>query len=104
MTPTREEMRRALEARHGAELQARFDAGRVAVCGLGGLGSNAAIALARAGVGHLHLIDFDRVDLSNLKPPAVHGGPAGTVQDRRPAGPPWDRSPPIAPSGPTPSG
>ena len=53
MTPTREEMRRALEARHGAELQARFDAGRVAVCGLGGLGSNAAIALARAGVGQL---------------------------------------------------
>ena len=29
-------------------------------------GSNIAIALARAGVGHLHLIDFDRVDISNL--------------------------------------
>lgn len=66
MTPSREEMRQALAARHGADLQARFDAGRVAVCGLGGLGSNVAIALARAGVGHLHLIDFDRVDLGNL--------------------------------------
>ena len=66
MIPTREEMHRALQERHGAELQARFDAGRVAVCGLGGLGSNVAIALARAGVGRLHLIDFDRVDLTNL--------------------------------------
>ena len=77
MTPTREEMRRALEARHGAELQARFDAGRVAVCGLGGLGSNVAIALARAGVGHLHLIDFDRVDLSNLNRQQYTAGQLG---------------------------
>lgn len=66
MIPTREEMHRVLVERHGAALQARFDAGRVAVCGLGGLGSNVAIALARAGVGHLHLMDFDRVDVSNL--------------------------------------
>ena len=66
MVPTREEMYRALEERHGQALQARFDAGRVAVCGLGGLGSNVAIALARAGVGTLHLIDFDKVDLTNL--------------------------------------
>ena len=66
MIPTREEMHRALEERHGKELQSRFDAGRVAVCGLGGLGSNIALLLARAGVGRLHLIDFDRVDLSNL--------------------------------------
>ena len=38
----------------------------VAICGLGGLGSNIAIALARAGVGKLILIDFDRVDITNL--------------------------------------
>jgi len=38
----------------------------VAICGLGGLGSNIAVALARAGVGKLILIDFDKVDSSNL--------------------------------------
>lgn len=66
MVPTREEMCAALAARHGKELQARFWAAAVAVCGLGGLGSNIAIALARAGIGKLVLIDFDRVDVTNL--------------------------------------
>ncbi|MBR6580785.1 MAG: sulfur carrier protein ThiS adenylyltransferase ThiF [Ruminococcus sp.] len=56
----------ALEMRHGAELQQKFSSACVAVCGLGGLGSNTAISLARAGVGTLHLIDFDKVDISNL--------------------------------------
>lgn len=64
--PSREVMREALNIRHGEELQNKISAARVAVCGLGGLGSNIAIALARAGVGHLHLIDFDRVNLTNL--------------------------------------
>ncbi len=66
MLPSREEWLAALEARHGKEAQARFSAATVAVCGLGGLGSNVAIALARAGVGKLILLDFDRVDLTNL--------------------------------------
>lgn len=64
--PSREVMREALNIRHGEDLQNKISAARVAVCGLGGLGSNIAIALARAGVGHLHLIDFDLVDLTNL--------------------------------------
>ena len=64
--PSEEEMRRVLRARHGEEMQDRFDTASVAVCGLGGLGSNVAIALARAGVGRLILIDFDKVDVSNL--------------------------------------
>ena len=64
--PSREVMREAMNIRHGEDLQNKISAARVAVCGLGGLGSNIAIALARAGVGHLHLIDFDRVDLTNL--------------------------------------
>lgn len=66
MIPTREEFYKALCDRHGEALQAKISAARVAVCGLGGLGSNIAIALARAGVGKLHLIDFDRVDMTNL--------------------------------------
>jgi len=64
--PTKEEMYAALEERHGAELQRKLSEASVAVCGLGGLGSNIAIALARAGVGKLHIMDFDRVDISNL--------------------------------------
>ena len=64
--PSKQELDNALIARHGSELHARLSNATVAICGLGGLGSNIAIALARAGVGHLHLIDFDRVDISNL--------------------------------------
>ena len=64
--PTKEEILLALEERHGKELQSKFSNASVSICGLGGLGSNIAIALARAGVGNLYLIDFDRVELSNL--------------------------------------
>jgi len=66
MIPTKEEWIRALEVRHGKTLQQRFSAAAVAVCGLGGLGSHIAFALARAGIGKLILIDFDQVDITNL--------------------------------------
>ena len=66
MVPTKEEMLAAFENRHGKELQQKFSNATVAVCGLGGLGSNISIALARAGIGRLILTDFDRVDVSNL--------------------------------------
>ena len=66
MIPTKEEWNNALEERHGKELHTAFSSATVAVCGLGGLGSNIAIALARAGIGKLILIDFDRVDITNL--------------------------------------
>ena len=64
--PGKEEWQQILEARHGKALQEKFSKATVAICGLGGLGSNIAIALARAGIGKLILIDFDRVDISNL--------------------------------------
>ena len=66
MIPTKEEWIKALTERHGKELQQAFSTAVVAICGLGGLGSNIAIALARAGIGKLILIDFDRVDITNL--------------------------------------
>ena len=66
MLPTKEEWIKALTERHGEELQKSFSSTTVAICGLGGLGSNIAIALARAGIGKLILIDFDRVDITNL--------------------------------------
>ena len=65
-TPSREEMLAALEKRQGVEAVRKLQAATVAVCGLGGLGSNIAISLARAGVGKLILVDFDRVDVTNL--------------------------------------
>ncbi len=66
MFPTRDEWCSILKARHGEALQQRFAAATVAICGLGGLGSHIAVSLARAGIGKLILIDFDRVELSNL--------------------------------------
>ena len=39
---------------------------RVCILGLGGLGSNVAVLLARAGIGSLKLVDFDIVEASNL--------------------------------------
>ena len=66
LIPTKEDWNKALCERHGEELQKIFFNATVAICGLGGLGSNIAIALARAGIGKLILIDFDRVDITNL--------------------------------------
>ena len=66
MLPTKEEWIKALTERHGKELHRAFASATVAVCGLGGLGSNIAIHLARAGIGKLILCDFDRVDITNL--------------------------------------
>ncbi len=66
MIPSKKEWMDALVARHGVEIHKRFSSATVAVCGLGGLGSNIAVALARAGIGKLLLIDFDCVDITNL--------------------------------------
>ncbi|MBN1676382.1 MAG: tRNA threonylcarbamoyladenosine dehydratase [Kiritimatiellae bacterium] len=50
----------------GAEACARLRAARVVVAGLGGVGSYAAEALARMGVGQLRIVDFDTVKPSNV--------------------------------------
>lgn len=63
---SKEEIYAALNERHSPEIQTVLSAGNVAIAGLGGLGSNVAYSLTRIGVGHLHLIDFDVVDVTNL--------------------------------------
>eukprot|EP01017_Pseudomicrothorax_dubius_P042786 TRINITY_DN7030_c0_g1_i1.p1 TRINITY_DN7030_c0_g1~~TRINITY_DN7030_c0_g1_i1.p1 ORF type:complete len:175 (+),score=45.97 TRINITY_DN7030_c0_g1_i1:248-772(+) len=50
----------------GEESQGRVCAAFVIVVGVGGVGSHVAASLARSGVGHLRVIDFDRVTLSSL--------------------------------------
>ena len=66
LIPTKKEWYAALSERQGEKIQNTFESATVAICGLGGLGSNITFALARAGVGKLILIDFDSVDITNL--------------------------------------
>ena len=63
---TKEEGTEALVSRHGKSRQERFARGRVVICGLGGLGSRVAELLTRAGVGYLRLVDFDKLEPTNL--------------------------------------
>ena len=56
-----------------AEGQIRLAEASVLIIGVGGLGSAVSIYLTAAGVGSLVLVDFDKVDLSNLQRQIVHG-------------------------------
>lgn len=59
--------------------QLRLKDSRVLIVGLGGLGAPVALYLAAAGVGELHLADFDSVDLTNLQRQIIHDtGSVGT--------------------------
>ncbi len=57
----------------GAEGQRKLLEAKVLVIGTGGLGSPISMYLAAAGVGTIGLVDFDKVDLSNLQRQIVHG-------------------------------
>ncbi|MBF8728126.1 molybdopterin-synthase adenylyltransferase MoeB [Pseudomonas putida] len=52
--------------------QLRLKHSKALIVGLGGLGSPVALYLAAAGVGELHLADFDTVDLTNLQRQVIH--------------------------------
>ncbi len=56
----------AFDARFPKAMQEKLRGARVAIAGLGGLGSNIAVMLARSGIGKLLLVDFDVVDVTNL--------------------------------------
>ena len=64
--PDREILRSMIASRNSPELNAALQKACVGVAGLGGLGSNIALSLARAGVAKLVLADFDVVEPSNL--------------------------------------
>lgn len=59
----------------GPEGQRRLKGARVLVVGAGGLGSPVAMYLAAAGVGTLGIVEFDRVDATNLQRQVIHGTP-----------------------------
>ena len=64
--PSFEELESLMIARHTPKVHENLKKGKVAILGLGGLGSNIAISLARIGVGELILVDYDVVEPSNL--------------------------------------
>ena len=64
--PDKEELKSMLTARHTPGVQSKVEQSVVGIAGLGGLGSQIAVLLARTGVGTLRLVDFDVVEPSNL--------------------------------------
>lgn len=66
VVPLQDEMESMMISRHTPQVHSCVKAAKVCIAGLGGLGSNIAVMLARTGVGQLLLVDFDIVEPSNL--------------------------------------
>lgn len=56
------------------EPQLKLKNARVTIVGMGGIGSSVAVSLAATGVGHIHLVDFDIVEISNLNRQILYSG------------------------------
>lgn len=59
-------MRDEILKRQDPEINEILKNAKVSILGCGGLGSNIAMALARCGLGEIHIYDYDKVELSNL--------------------------------------
>lgn len=66
MIPTKNDINKIMDLRFTNEIHQKLKDAKVGIAGLGGLGSNIAAMLARSGIGNIHIVDFDKVDLSNL--------------------------------------
>ncbi len=77
MIPTKEAMQQCWDGRFPLRLFQILQSSSVSIAGLGGLGSHIAVMLARSGIGKLHLVDFDCVDMSNLNRQAYDIGHIG---------------------------
>jgi len=64
--PAEDVLESMMAARHTPKVHEKVKQAKVAIAGLGGLGSHIAVMLARTGVGKLLLVDFDMVEPSNL--------------------------------------
>lgn len=64
--PSKEELQGIIMARHTPGVYEKVNKARIGIAGVGGIGSNIAISLARLGVGYIKIVDFDVVEPSNL--------------------------------------
>lgn len=78
--PPQDALESMMSARHTPKVHNALKQAKVAICGLGGLGSHIAIMLARSGLGHLVLIDFDIIEPSNLNRQAYNISDLGKLK------------------------
>ncbi len=64
--PSKEELENSLSTRHSPKVHNAIKNAKIGIAGMGGLGSNIAMMLARAGVSSLVIADHDVVDISNI--------------------------------------
>jgi sulfur carrier protein ThiS adenylyltransferase len=69
-------------SKHDPQILPLLRASVVGIAGAGGLGSSVAVSLARAGIGKLIIVDFDRIEISNLNRQQYFWSQVGKVKVR----------------------